>query len=69
MSAPRVGLYLRLSREDEGGRESQSIETQRMLLARFLDARRLEGRGNVCGRRLERASGLTGRVPADAPRR
>lgn len=39
MSAPRVGLYLRLSREDEGGRESQSIETQRMLLARFLDAR------------------------------
>lgn len=39
MSAPRVGLYLRLSREDADGRESQSIETQRLLLAQFLAAR------------------------------
>ena len=39
MSAPRVGLYLRLSREDADGRESQSIETQRLLLTQFVAAR------------------------------
>lgn len=39
MSAPQIGLYLRLSREDAGERESQSIETQRMLLAQFASAR------------------------------
>ncbi|MGM9612721.1 MAG: recombinase family protein [Butyricicoccus sp.] len=38
MSAPRVGLYLRLSREDADGRESQSIETQRLLLTQFVAA-------------------------------
>lgn len=36
MDMPKVGLYLRLSREDEAGRESQSIESQRMILQHFL---------------------------------
>ncbi len=39
MSTPKIGLYLRLSREDAGEQESQSIETQRMLLAQFVSAR------------------------------
>lgn len=35
---PRVGVYLRLSREDEGDApESQSIENQRRIVARYLD--------------------------------
>lgn len=44
MKGPKVGLYLRLSREDDGGRESQSIENQRLLLTKFLAERGWEAR-------------------------
>ena len=35
MTEPRVGLYLRLSREDEEGAESQSISNQREYLRQY----------------------------------
>ena len=39
LKKPKVGLYLRLSREDEGTRESMSIENQRTFLLRWAEER------------------------------
>ncbi len=39
MDAPRVGLYLRLSRDDERSGESMSIENQRSYLAQYVKSR------------------------------
>lgn len=39
MAEPRVGLYLRLSREDEERGESQSISNQREYLRQYAAAR------------------------------
>lgn len=39
MTEPRVGLYLRLSREDEEEGESQSIANQREYLRQYASAR------------------------------
>ena len=39
MTEPKVGLYLRLSREDEEGEESQSIASQREYLRQYAAAR------------------------------
>ena len=39
MGGPRVGLYLRLSREDEGAGESMSIENQRAYLLDYAAGR------------------------------
>lgn len=55
VSLPKVGLYLRLSREDEGeGDQSMSIANQKTFLLQYGPAAGLAGGRNLYGRRIHR---------------